>query len=176
MYIQLAIKIFRERKLTTKSKEINIQNLLPGKTYSFRVVANKISNSRQIQGESSAIKEVSTQTEENICGPPQNLEGIVLSHQQIYLKWDPPLVPLGEILKYRVYYAEIESGEEHFADCAASSREMILTELAPYMEFAIFVVGKFYKRNAKDMQIVNVIYFCSFQCSWHGRSFGGNFA
>lgn len=53
------------------------------------------------------VLEVSTQPEENIAGPPTNVEGLALSHNSILVKWDPPLVTNGVITKYRIYYAEV---------------------------------------------------------------------
>lgn len=130
----------RERKVTTKTREtqeVNIQSLLPGKVYHFRVVANSING----PGESSQILEISTQPEENIAGSPQNLQGYAYSHQQIYLKWEPPLVSNGDIVRYRVYYAEGDNGEEQYADTSSTTTEMMLTELRAYTEYAISVVA-----------------------------------
>lgn len=115
---------------------MNIQSLLPGKTYQFRVVGN----SNHGPGDSSEILEISTQPEENIAGPPQNLQGYAYSHQQIYLKWDPPIVSNGDVVKYRIYYAE-ENGEEQYTDTSSTSTELMLTELRPYAEYAISVVS-----------------------------------
>ncbi|XP_055381759.1 neogenin [Condylostylus longicornis] len=127
----------RERKIQTKSRDdqqVNIQSLLPGKTYQFRVVGN----SNHGQGESSEVLEVSTQPEENIAGPPQNVEGYALSHKEILLKWQPPTVTNGIISKYRIYYAEDESGAEMYAD--STTLTTTLSELRPYTEYTITVV------------------------------------
>jgi len=92
--------------MVTKShddQQVNIQSLLPGRTYQFRVEANTNFGS----GASSAPLEVSTQPEVNIAGPPRNFEGYARSHKEIYVKWEEPTVTNGEILKYRVYYSEV---------------------------------------------------------------------
>lgn len=92
--------------MVTKSHDdlqVNIQSLLPGRTYQFRVVANTNFGN----GESSAPLEVNTQPEVNIAGPPRNFEGFARSHQEIYVRWEEPAVTNGEILKYRVYYSEV---------------------------------------------------------------------
>lgn len=94
--------------MVTKShddQQVNIQSLLPGRTYQFRVVANTNFGS----GESSAPLEVSTQPEVNIAGPPRSFEGYARSHKEIYVRWEEPAVTNGEILKYRVYYSEVRS-------------------------------------------------------------------
>lgn len=99
-------KPFRERKLNTASRderELNIHPLLPGKTYEFRVVAN----SNHGIGDSSESLEVRTQPEENIAGPPQNVRAYPISHTEINVEWEPPIVTNGIISKYRIYYAEV---------------------------------------------------------------------
>lgn len=111
-----------------------MQALLPGKIYHFRVVAN----SNHGQGKSSEILEVSTQAEENIAGAPENLQAAALSHEEIYLKWDPPKVPNG-VNKYRVYYAEGDSSDDHFAD--TTTTEFMLTQLKAYCEYTVSVVS-----------------------------------
>lgn len=129
--------IHREQKINTKSRdeqEVNIQSLLPGKTYHFRVVGN----SNHGPGESSEKLEIVTQPEENIAGPPQNLNGLATAHNEIELKWEIPLVTNGVISKYRVFYAEGENGETMYSD--TSSTELVLTELKAYSEYIISVV------------------------------------
>lgn len=111
----------------------NIQSLLPGKTYQFRVVGN----SNHGPGESSKIYEVSTQPEENIAGSPQNVRGYAVSHKELHIKWDAPLVTNGNISKYRIYYSENE-GAEMYTDSTTLSAE--LTDLRPFTEYTISVV------------------------------------
>lgn len=126
----------RERKLTTKSRDdqmANIQSLLPGKTYQFRVVGN----SNYGPGESSGTYEVSTQPEENISGPPQDIDGWAISHQELHIQWMPPLVTNGNISKYRIYYT-FDDGAEMYSD--STSLEAVLTELRPFTEYTVSVV------------------------------------
>lgn len=120
----------------TKSRDeqmANVQSLLPGKTYHFRVVGN----SNHGPGESSAIYEVKTQPEENIAGPARNVVGIAMSHREIYVRWDPPLVANGNITKYRVYYSEPDGLEAH---AETNDIEATLVELRPYVSYTIYVV------------------------------------
>lgn len=126
----------RERKITTKSRDdqlANIQSLLPGRTYQFRVVGN----SNYGAGESSTIYEVSTQPEENISGPPQDIDGFAVSHKDLHIQWTPPLVPNGNISKYRIFYS-LDDGTEMYTD--STSLETILTELRPFTEYTVSVV------------------------------------
>lgn len=111
----------------------NVQSLLPGKTYQFRVVGN----SNHGPGESSTVYEVKTQPEENIAGPARNVVGHAMSHREIHVKWEAPLVANGNITKYRVYYAEPDGLEAH---SETNELEVILVELRPYTEYTIYVV------------------------------------
>ncbi|XP_029408057.2 neogenin isoform X6 [Bactrocera dorsalis] len=127
----------REQKIVTKShddQQVNIQNLLPGKTYQFRVVANTNFG----PGDSSEVLEVRTQPEENIAGPPRNVEGLATSEREIFVKWDSPLVTNGEIMKYRIYYSENDSGAEMYHD--STSLSAVISELRPYTDYTISVV------------------------------------
>lgn len=108
---------------------------MPGKTYHFRVVAN----SNHGPGEGSEILELSTQSEENMAGPPENFKGAAFSHDEIFLQWDPPRETNGLISNYRVYFAEGENGEDQFYD--TKSNEFMLTQLRSYCEYTISVVA-----------------------------------
>ncbi|KAH8270881.1 hypothetical protein KR018_011285, partial [Drosophila ironensis] len=147
----------REQKMVTKSHDdlqVNIQSLLPGRTYQFRVVANTNFGN----GESSAPLEVNTQPEVNIAGPPRNFEGFSRSHKEIFVRWDEPAVTNGEILKYRVYYSEVttqmhkskleyptnmlynlqnDSGADLYHD--TTSLEALLSDLRPHTDYVITV-------------------------------------
>jgi neogenin len=114
---------------------VNLQSLLPGKTYHIRVVAN----SNHSQGESSEILEIMTQAEENIAGPPESFQAAAYSDHEIILKWDPPTVTNGIVSKYRVFFAEGENGEDQQAD--TQSTEFMLTNLRAYCEYTISVVS-----------------------------------
>lgn len=113
---------------------MNVQSLIPGRRYEFRIAGN----TNYGQGESSSVLQVSTPPEENIAGPPRNVEGHARNHREIYVKWDEPLVTYGDIIKYRVYYAEGDNGEELFLDIDAL--DVLLTDLRPYTNYTIVVV------------------------------------
>lgn len=82
---------------------MNIQSLLPGKVYQFRIVG--MSNNGP--GESSDVFEVHTQSEENIAGPPEDIQAYALSSKSIQISWKSPIVTNGIITKYRIYYTEV---------------------------------------------------------------------
>lgn len=82
---------------------MNIQSLLPGKIYQFRIVG--MSNNGP--GESSNIFEVHTQSEENIAGPPLDIEAYAISSKSIQISWKSPIITNGIITKYRIYYTEV---------------------------------------------------------------------
>ncbi|XP_031628492.1 neogenin-like [Contarinia nasturtii] len=129
----------RERKLTTKSRDEQtaiIQSVLPGKTYHFRVVGN----SNHGPGESSNIFELTTQPDENIAGAVKNVFGQALSQKEIHVRWTPPLISNGNISKYRVYYTEPD-GVDLYVDSIGADTEVILTELHPLTQYAIYVVS-----------------------------------
>lgn len=139
LYIEILIIFFlrnSERKINTKTRDdqnANIQALLPGKTYQFRVVGNSLNG----PGESSAVYEVSTEPEENISGPPLDVQGAALSESSIHVQWKQPLITNGNISKYRIYYTEFE-GTDMYTD--SQTLETLLTELRPYTEYTISVV------------------------------------
>lgn len=112
----------------------NIQSLLPGKTYSFRVVGN----SNNGPGESSNVYEILTQPEENISGPVRNIVAEALSHQEIHISWEQPLITNGNVSKYRIYYSEMDSGDLYMDSVMP---EALLTELRPFTDYTISVVA-----------------------------------
>lgn len=114
-------------------QQANVQSLLPGKTYQFRVVGN----SNYGAGESSEIYEVKTQPEENIAGPARNVVGYAMSHREVHVQWDAPIISNGNITKYRIYYSEPDGLEAH---SETTDLEAVLVELRPYTEYTIYVV------------------------------------
>lgn len=114
---------------------MNIQSLTPGKTYQFRVVGNTNNG----PGETSQLLEVYTQSEENIAGPPHEVTGTTINHNEIHVQWQTPLVPNGLISNYRVYYAEDDSGSEMYKDSVGLETSLI--KLRPFTEYTISVVA-----------------------------------
>lgn len=112
---------------------INIQALLPGRIYTFRVVANSVGG----PGASSDTFEISTQPDDSMSGPPLDIKATDISHNQITIVWLKPLVTNGNISKYRIYYSE-ENGSDTFMD--SEVLEATLTNLRPFTEYTISVV------------------------------------
>lgn len=114
---------------------MNIQSLLPGKTYRIRVVGN----SNHAQGRSSEILVITTQTEEGVVGTPENLQVVAISDQAIYLKWDAPKVTNGPVIKYRITYTEGENGGESSVE--TTTTEFTIVELRSYCEYTLSVAA-----------------------------------
>jgi neogenin len=130
--------MFRERKISTNSRdeqEVNIQGLLPGKTYRIRVVGN----TNHQQGRTSDVLDITTQSEEGVVGTPENLHVAAISDQAIYLKWDAPKVTNGPLLKYRIIYTEGENGAE--LNTEVSTTEATLVDLRSYCEYTVSVAA-----------------------------------
>lgn len=96
-----------------------------------------VGNSNNGPGESSKIYEVNTQPEENIAGPPTEVVGHVLSHKDIKITWQQPIVTNGNISKYRIYYSEDE-GAEMYTD--STTLEAVLSDLRAFTSYTVSVV------------------------------------
>lgn len=98
-----------------------------------------VGNSNHGPGESSNIFELTTQPDENIAGPVQNIVGQAISHKEIHVRWTPPVIANGNITKYRVYYTEPD-GVDMYEDSIGAETEIILSKLNPFTEYSIYVV------------------------------------
>lgn len=114
---------------------MNIQGLLPGKTYRIRVVGN----TNHQPGRSSEVLDITTQSEEGVVGSPENLHVAAISDQAIYLKWDAPKDTNDQVLKYRIMYKEGENGPELNTEVAAT--EATLVDLRSYCEYTVSVAA-----------------------------------
>lgn len=74
-----------------------------------------------------------------MAGPPENFKGYAISHDEIFLQWDPPRETNGVIDHYRIYFAEGDAGEDQQAD--TRSNDFILTQLRSYCEYTVSVVA-----------------------------------
>lgn len=108
---------------------------MPGKTYQFRVVGN----SNHGPGDSSNIFELTTQANENIAGPVQNVHAHTLNHKSVLVQWVKPSITNGNITKYRVYYTEPD-GDDMYVDNIGTDTEIVLNDLRPYTDYSIYVV------------------------------------
>lgn len=98
-----------------------------------------VGNSNHGPGESSDIFELTTQPDENIAGPVQNIVGQAISHKEIHVRWSPPLIANGNITKYRIYYTEPD-GVDMYEDSIGSETDILLTKLNSFTDYSIYVV------------------------------------
>ncbi|XP_043278959.1 neogenin isoform X2 [Venturia canescens] len=124
----------RERVVNTlhKQLEVVVRGLQPGVTYQFRAVAH---NSRGA-GASSETLRVTTHSEADVPGPPQNLEGHATSSVSIALSWEEPLIVNGRISKYIVAFMKSDENEKTLE---TTSTNFELIELVPYTDYSIWL-------------------------------------
>ena len=84
-------------------EEISLQGLLPGTTYTVRVLAH----SEQGPGSSSPPLTITTQPEVELPGPPVNISARPTSAFSILVTWDSPDNAAGVITKYRLYHRRV---------------------------------------------------------------------
>ncbi|XP_066262767.1 neogenin isoform X2 [Euwallacea similis] len=129
----------RERYQNTsrsKLEEINVGGLWPGKVYHFRVVPISANG----PGVSSDILTVTTLAEEHVPSAPQNLEVFATSPRDIHIRWKPPEISNGKILRYTIYYMETTSSVEH--NVQTTDLSFGLSGLNPFTEYSVWVVGE----------------------------------
>lgn len=100
--------LFSERvQNTTRSRleDINIGGLIPARVYFFRVVAYNSAGSSS----SSKSLRVITQSEEHVPSTPMDVTAFPTSTRSIHVEWRPPQTTNGEILRYNVYYMEVDT-------------------------------------------------------------------
>ena len=93
--------------MNTSKEEAIIQNLQPGKAYTFQVVAH----GPQGPGIPSKPIVIMTQEEDSIPTGPRNLRAFPVSHNAIQVQWDAPTDDHGtQSLTYNVYYMQVSHG------------------------------------------------------------------
>uniref|UniRef100_A0A669B4V5 DCC netrin 1 receptor n=1 Tax=Oreochromis niloticus TaxID=8128 RepID=A0A669B4V5_ORENI len=101
----------RERSVNVsepESLELTVSNLKPEESYSFRVVAyNDIG-----PGESSAPLKITTKPDLQVPSKVESLRALALSPTSVQVSWEPPSLPNGPILGYRLLWTESPSGKE----------------------------------------------------------------
>ncbi|XP_076679661.1 neogenin protein frazzled isoform X8 [Andrena cerasifolii] len=123
----------RERVINTQRKlQAMIPGLQPSMTYQFRVVALNAKG----PGISSEVLQVTTLTEANVPGPPQNIEGHATSSVSVALSWEKPQVVNGRISKYIITFVEGDN-EEITREITSTMHELV--DLVPYTEYSIRV-------------------------------------
>uniref|UniRef100_T1J0I1 Neogenin n=1 Tax=Strigamia maritima TaxID=126957 RepID=T1J0I1_STRMM len=142
----------RERVVnTTRSRmeEVNIQGLRPSTKYYFRVIAYNEFGSGQSSGE----LEVETQSEVRVPDAPLNLRALVTSATTILVQWDPPNQRSGPIQRYKLYYMEGGTSEEHETQTSETMYE--LRGLKKFTEYSFWVVA--YNENGPGMSTDEIV-------------------
>ncbi|XP_077994114.1 neogenin-like isoform X3 [Glandiceps talaboti] len=127
----------RERVVnTTGIMEVTVRDLIPSTRYEFRVKAYNENG----PGESSAVAYVETQPEVQVPGPVMNLRAVAVSTSAVKVYWDPPNHRNGDIVNYKVYYAQrarLNSEED------VNHIGLMFTKngLKPYTEYTFRVVA-----------------------------------
>ena len=107
----LTTGLFRERVINSTRgtlEEISLQGLLPGTTYTVRVVAHN----QQGPGLSSDPLAITTQSEVDLPSPPANISARPTSAFSILVTWD---APPGPVKKYKLYHRRVSTaGREEF--------------------------------------------------------------
>ena len=85
-------------------EEVNIQGLLPGTSYEFRVVARN----QHGLGESSSLLRVSTQDELDVPGPVKSLRAKATTSFSILVSWSRPVHSSGFVTSYKIYYRQVQ--------------------------------------------------------------------
>uniref|UniRef100_H3CW15 Neogenin 1b n=1 Tax=Tetraodon nigroviridis TaxID=99883 RepID=H3CW15_TETNG len=129
----------RERVVNTSrpgEMQVTIQNLMPDTKYRFRVLAHNSNG----QGESSAAARVATQcrTVFQVPGPAPNLQAVSNTPTSVSLSWEP-LTGNGDIVTYKLYYADKSVGSEQDVDVDAQSHTV--TGLKKNTEYSFRVVA-----------------------------------
>ena len=86
-------------------EEISLQGLLPGTTYTVRVLAHNL----QGPGLSSDPVDITTQSEVDLPPAPANISARPTSAFSILVRWDPPA---DKVKKYKLYHRRVST--EHY--------------------------------------------------------------
>ncbi|KAL1140726.1 hypothetical protein AAG570_000656, partial [Ranatra chinensis] len=127
----------RERVVNTsrsRLEEANIAGLLPNTTYRFRVAAV----TAQGVGRSSAPLVVVTKPELHVPAAP-SIISVQPTTTELTVIWRPPPITNGVIHKYRLYYFESETSEEHHVE--TSDTYYTVSGLKKYTEYIVWVVA-----------------------------------
>ncbi|XP_014240160.1 neogenin isoform X2 [Cimex lectularius] len=128
----------RERVVNTSRsnlEETNISGLSPNTTYIFRIAAITTAG----LGETSRGHLVITAPElRGVPSPPLNVHAIS-STTELRVSWSEPHITNGKIDKYKLYYYEYDSSEEHHIE--TEDTFYTLTGLKKFTEYFVWVVA-----------------------------------
>ncbi|MED6282293.1 hypothetical protein CHARACLAT_030597, partial [Characodon lateralis] len=103
-----------------ESLELTVSNLKPEETYSFRVVAYNEAG----PGESSAPLRIATKPDLQVPSRVESLRALALSPTSIQVSWEPPSLPNGPVLGYRLLWTESPSGKEQSVEVSGLNYKM----------------------------------------------------
>ncbi|MEQ2169505.1 hypothetical protein GOODEAATRI_025836, partial [Goodea atripinnis] len=119
-----------------ESLELTVSNLKPEETYSFRVVAYNEAG----PGESSAPLRIATKPDRKntdvlpitrisfsfsiVPSKVESLRALALSPTSIQVSWEPPSLPNGPVLGYRLLWTESPSGKEQSVEVSGLNYKM----------------------------------------------------
>uniref|UniRef100_A0A8C5E1E0 DCC netrin 1 receptor n=1 Tax=Gouania willdenowi TaxID=441366 RepID=A0A8C5E1E0_GOUWI len=125
----------RERSVNVsepESLELTVSNLKPEESYSFRVIAyNNVG-----PGESSVLLSVSTV---QVPSRVESLRAGALSPSSIQVSWEPPSLPNGPVLGYRLLWTESPSGKEQSVEVNGLNYKM--EGLNKFTEYTVRVLA-----------------------------------
>uniref|UniRef100_A0A669E647 DCC netrin 1 receptor n=1 Tax=Oreochromis niloticus TaxID=8128 RepID=A0A669E647_ORENI len=132
----------RERSVNVsepESLELTVSNLKPEESYSFRVVAyNDIG-----PGESSAPLKITTKPDLQVPSKVESLRALALSPTSVQVSWEPPSLPNGPILGYRLLWTESPSGKEQVSAIAdgVNGQNYKMEGLNKFTEYTVRVLA-----------------------------------
>uniref|UniRef100_A0A3Q2EBP6 DCC netrin 1 receptor n=1 Tax=Cyprinodon variegatus TaxID=28743 RepID=A0A3Q2EBP6_CYPVA len=128
----------RERSVNVsepESLELTVSNLKPEETYRFRVVAYNEAG----PGESSTPLKIATQPDLQVPSRVESLRALALSPTAIQVSWEPPSLPNGPILGYRLLWTESPSGKEQSVEVSGLNYKM--DGLNKFTEYTVRVLA-----------------------------------
>ncbi|XP_069577980.1 netrin receptor DCC [Brachyistius frenatus] len=135
-YSQDAVE--RERSVNVsepESLELTVSNLKPEESYSFRVIAyNDVG-----PGVSSALLKITTKPDLQV---PSRVESVLveaLSTTSVQVSWEPPGLPNGPVLGYRLLWTENPSGKEQSVEVNGLNYKM--EGLNKFTEYTVRVLA-----------------------------------
>ncbi|KAK2725812.1 neogenin-like isoform X1 [Artemia franciscana] len=113
-------------------EEMNVVNLIPKKKYIMRVVAINSHGA----GESSDLIEIFTQAEQLGPPPPLNLRVLPQSPTTLFVTWDSPDYSGKVPLRYKLYYMEVGTVEEH--EIVTKETSHYIHNLRPFTQYSVW--------------------------------------
>ncbi|XP_014877778.1 netrin receptor DCC-like isoform X1 [Poecilia latipinna] len=128
----------RERSVNVsepESLELTVSNLKPEESYSFRVVAYNEAG----PGRSSSPLQIATKPDLQVPSRVESLRALALSPSSIQVSWEPPSLPNGPVLGYRLLWTESPSGKEQSVEVSNINYKM--DGLNKFTEYTVRVLA-----------------------------------